>query len=588
MNRQLAPPFQAIDNALAERISAWHQSHDPMLWQTTAATSFALQQGHTCLALEQCLQEAPYHEMQPLNGSAFPPLDALLAHLQQFDLSPEGSSPLVLDRQRVYLRRYWQFEVNVAHFFHDRSANPLALDGHQIKVAQDAISELFPQRGSDTDWQLVAALNCLFDSAHLIIGGPGTGKTYTVTRILALQLSIAERPLTIRLAAPTGKAAQRLAESVRQAKQQIAADSSVLAVIPDEALTIHRLLGVIPNSLHFRHHKENPLDADILVVDEVSMVDLPLMARLLDAVKPTTQVILLGDADQLPAVAAGSIVGDLSVRPHPGYSFARTEKLRAIAPHLALNGVTEGCDYLTELKVSRRFAGQSAIGVLAKHVIAGNYKLSEESFEQFDELAWLDENKLWQQLNSTNSQYFASLAKQPSLDDAFGLMRRFRILCAVRESDAGVIEINRRIAQRINPGQARFYHGQPIMVTQNHYGLKLFNGDVGIVWSETGKPLMAWFESDTEYRPVALGRLPQVETVYAMTIHKTQGSEFDEVLMILPTKPHPLITRELLFTGLTRAKQKFSCLGSKECWRAGVRARVQRWAGLRERIMMVE
>jgi len=586
MSRQLAPPFQAIDNALAERISAWHQSDDTVLWQTAAATSFALQQGHTCLALEQCLQEAPYNELHTLNGSAFPPLDAWLDHLQQFDLSPDGSSPLVLDRQRVYLRRYWQFEVNVAHFLRDRSVNPRILDSQQGKLAQEVIRALFPHRGGDTDWQLVAALNCLFDSAHLIIGGPGTGKTYTVTRILALQLSIAARPLTIRLAAPTGKAAQRLAESVRQAKPQIAADSSVLAAIPDEALTIHRLLGVIPNSLHFRHHKENPLDADLLVLDEVSMVDLPLMARVLDALKPATQVILLGDADQLPAIAAGSIVGDLSVRPHPGYSFSRRESLCAIAPHLAIDSVAEGCDFLTELKVSRRFAGQSAIGVLAKHVIAGNCRLSEESFEQFDNLTWLDENQLWQQLNSTISHYFASLAKQPNLNDAFELMRRFRILCAIRESDAGVIDINRRISQRINSSRAPFYHGQPIMVTQNHYGLKLFNGDLGIVWSEQDKPLMAWFESDNEYRPVALGRLPRVETVYAMTIHKTQGSEFDEVLMILPAKPHPLITRELLFTGLTRAKKKFICLGNKECWRTGVRARVQRWTGLRERILM--
>jgi len=615
MKARLAPPFQAIDMALAERILDWHQSTDLLLWQTAAATSFALQQGHSCLYPRACLQQAPYNEMEALGGVAFPPAEQWLQQLQSFGLAPDSLSPLIVDNERIYLRRYWCFENTIAWFFNHRANHSQPLGDGQREIAQRVIQSLFPsgsqasekpgidhidskdKAGFDkkagfnhkkvdwkkVNWQRVAALNCLSGSVHLIVGGPGTGKTFTVTRILALLQSISHEALTIRLSAPTGKAAQRLAESIRQAKSSLTEVD--VSLIPDHAETLHRLLGVIRDSLHFRHNEDNPIDADVLVVDEVSMVDLPMMARLLRAIKPSTRVIFLGDADQLPSVAAGSVLADLSARPHPGYSESHLAGLKAVDGSIDLPLATHNaCDYLTELKTSRRFAQDSGIGLLAQRVIEGQLESSVQAFSQFDDLCWHAPSELQNQLATSIRLYFGRIGQQASLMDAFAMLRRFRILCAVREGEYGVVTINRRIEQKLNPQRRPFYHGQPIMVTRNHYGLKLFNGDMGIVWANRQQTLMAWFETEGEPRPVALGRLPQVETVYAMTIHKTQGSEFEDVLLLLPRQPTPILTRQLLFTGLTRAKKSFACLGSQRVWQTGVKANVERWAGLSGRL----
>jgi exodeoxyribonuclease V alpha subunit len=490
----------------------------------------------------------------------------------------------VLEHQRVYLRRYWGFERELAIFFNDRLSKNVIRNKKQLTKTKQLLGEYFPVQSADIDWQKLAAINSVFGNTNLIIGGPGTGKTYTVTRILALLANLMDHPPLIKLAAPTGKAAQRLAESIREAKQHMPLDMFIADAIPDDAMTLHRLLGVIPNQIQFRHTAENPIEADILLIDEVSMVDLPLMVRLCRAIKPTTQLILLGDADQLPSVAAGSVLSDLVTKPHPGYSAERCKHIKQFDSKIVISPSEQPLDFVTELKLSRRFDDGSGIGVLAKQVIAGQAMKTQSTFTNFDDAKWMSHNQLNDQLPKWIHQFFRPISHSKTLSEAFRQVKSFRILCATREGDRGVEAINELVSKRLNTNLQPFYKGQPIMVTQNHYGLRLFNGDVGLVWPNEQGQLMAWFEAEDHYRAVALGRLPHVETVYAMTIHKTQGSEFEHVAMLLPETHTALLTRELIYTGLTRAKKSFVCLGDTKIWNQGVTAQVERWAGLAERL----
>ena len=586
MTLNLASPFQALDFALAETIAQWHQTDDALFKQSVMAVSYALQQGHSCLSLVQCLDEAPYRDMSQFGLPALPSAADWQTHLSTFGIGPEDGSPLVLHNQRLYLRRYWQFESELLAFLAERYQQPSSLSQAQLEQARKLLASYFAPTPGRIDWQQVAAANSLFSNVSTIIGGPGTGKTHTVTRILALLAGLSDRPLVIKLAAPTGKAAQRLAEAIREAKAALNLDMLVDQAIPNEAHTLHRLLGVIPNRLQFRHQGDNPIEADVLLIDEVSMVDLPLMARLFRAIKPTTRLILLGDADQLPSVAAGSVLADLVRKPHPGYSEARRSQLQAVGIKLPAASIELGAplDSVTELTLSRRFAHGSGIGALAQAVIRGDASGSLAVFTDAADLTWLGAHDLHDCLHGWIRNHYRAIAEQPDLHQAFAHLKTFRILCALRDGERGVTALNDWISQRLNPSRQPFFKGQPIMVTQNHYGLKLFNGDVGLVWPNEDGQLMVWFEAEGEPRPVTPGRLPTFETVYAMTIHKTQGSEFDEVALVLPDHQSQLLSRELIYTGLTRAKKRFSCLGTAAVWRAGVTARVDRWAGLAARL----
>ena len=382
----LQAPFHPLDSALADRICQWHHSDDELLWHTAALTSFALQQGHTCLWPEQALAEAPYSTYAELGGIALPPAETWLAHLAAFDLSPDSESPLILENERLYLHRYWQFETEIARFLRRNTPGAIPLTDAQIRDVRNKLDQYFPLEDDRFNWQRCAAVNCLLDPTHVIIGGPGTGKTYTVTRILALLSAVSEAPPTIRLAAPTGKAAGRLAEAINDAKRKLNLDLVDAGAIPDSAQTLHRLLGVIPNQLQFRHHQEHPIEADILLIDEVSMVDLPMMARLTRAIAPHTRVILLGDADQLPSVAAGSVLADMVDKPHTGYSQARVSRLTELDPKQTLNSQPNARDFVTELKFSRRFSDTSGIGQLAKAVIAGDVGQTVRVFSQHEDV----------------------------------------------------------------------------------------------------------------------------------------------------------------------------------------------------------
>ena len=587
---------EAIDQALADALCEWIGCREDWFRHTLMAVSEALQEGHTCLHLPYWAGQTRW-QSDTFPGIRFPELEEWRQGLAVLAISPDDEAPVVFEQDRLYLRRYWRFETEVAEAIRRRLAVTEQVDGGSARAA---LERLFPDwAGQMTpDWQKVAAANALFQRFSVIAGGPGTGKTHTVTRLLALLIettaSDGSGTPRVYLAAPTGKAAQRLAESVTRARSGLASevDARVMEAIPREATTLHRLLGVIPNSHRFRHNEDNPLNVDILVVDEISMVDLPLMARLFRALPPECRVILLGDADQLPSVAAGSVLADLAPRDVAAYSPERCRQLAklGIDPEPADND-SGGADYLSFLRESRRFSGGSGIGQLAAAAISGDGEgtLSVLRGDQED-VVWHAGDALSEQLAAWTEQHYRPITEANDLREAFERLQAFRILCPARIGPNGVEVINERITTALNPERQRFFRGQPIMITRNHYGLGLYNGDIGLIWPDEPEregetpPLLAWFPGEEGFTPMAPGRLPDHETVYAMTIHKTQGSEFDAVALVLPERPSAILSRELIYTGVTRARSRLTLIGSESVWRAGISQAVERHSGLGARL----
>lgn len=592
-------PSHAIDHHLATLLcQELNAAEDSLLYNAIVGVSQALRAGHSCLDLTAVAEQPVLINNEEATQICFPALAELLAHLSSLPLNPTDHRPLVLDRQRLYLRRYWLFEDELARALAARlPQRPLP---QPASVITQCLDELFPTTSSDIDWQRVAAAAVLDNQLTVLAGGPGTGKTYTVTRMLAALQQLHDETLVIQLAAPTGKAAQRLSESICQAKQQLAQQNgishSLLEQLPEQASTLHRLLGVIPNSVQFRHNAQHPLALDVLVIDEVSMVDLPLMTRLFRALPAAARVIMVGDPEQLPSVAAGSVLSELAPLPHPGYSAARHQQLSqrlptALPAEYANKDKHAGYDHLVLLQHSRRFAAGGEIGELAQLIIAGESKRSWERLQTtHQEIACIDTATAHQQVQRWCEQYYRAVFNAESAEAALAALNDFRMLTATRGSLQGVTALNEQVEQWavrvgfIGPHET-WYHGRPIMVTENHYGLGLFNGDLGIAWWREGRIQVAFEDVNGNglrwYNP---GRLPNHETVWAMTIHKTQGSEFKHIALILPEHSSPILTRELLYTGLTRARQFAFIMTGEAIWKSTVSQRVQRYSALAERV----
>jgi len=619
---------------------------------TFLALSASLRAGHSCLPLTEIAEQhwgkgyvskakdkpddldinQEQDSLLSHIGFIFAPLTQLQAMLSALNISECDKQLVVYKDNNLYLRRYFQFETDLGHAINSRLAQECLFDNQTVA---GCITKLFPSnlddKSQELDWQKIAVANAINKNFSVIAGGPGTGKTYTVTKLLAALVMLQQEhnnrnsinnDLDIALVAPTGKAAQRLSESIVDAVHGFndLIDAQVLAAIPTHAQTIHRLLGVLPNSPNFKHQEDNLLNYDVVLIDEVSMVDLPLMTRVFRALKSNAKVILLGDADQLPSVAAGSVLADIAPRPHGGFSAENNDYLSYVCQldseqlTAAFNNKTSGkahFDYLTFLVKSRRFDGQGGIGLLANSVIngdrAGSWQLlcqsqsSEVQAEQGAQLS-LAQGELSQWLAPLVKQYYQGIEYCADVKLAFALLSQFRVLCATRKGDYGVEQVNELIksylGKNISPyqqTQQSLYHGQPIMINENDYRLGLYNGDIGIIWrvlDQEGKEhLMACFESDDTIRQILPSRLPKFESVYAMTIHKTQGSEFTHVAMVVSATEgdqqakqesgSKLLSRELLYTGITRAKSQLTIAANKKIWQQGVTAQVQRHSGLR-------
>jgi len=501
--------------------------------------------------------------------------------------------PLILANNRLYLQRYYQYESVVL-----QKIKVLIESGKEDETAEklnsikSEVQKLFETNSTgDTDWQAVAAISAVLSRFCIITGGPGTGKTTTLAKVLSLLFKL-NPEMKVALAAPTGKAAARMAESLKNAADNFPdLKTEFERLIPS---TLHRLLGYRKNSIYFRHHLENPLPYDLVIVDESSMIDLALFAKLLDAVGSGTRLILLGDKNQLAAVEAGSLFGDLCMA-QPELNLFSREKAHFINEFLIdenskikTENISESrhplFERVVELQHSFRFSDDGGIGKLSKAIISNQPEEISSFFENKDEQVLTDTGYTEEIFNEFAANY-AEYIQENDIKTALKKLNNQRILCAVREGDRGVYALNRKIEKYlhgkglISPG-SEFYENRPMMVTGNNYELGLFNGDIGIV--REGR---VWFESaDGSLKSVLPAFLENVETVFAMTIHKSQGSEFSRVLTVLPENQDlALLTAELLYTAVTRAKNQIIIQGSRELLLHCAGSRVERSSGIADR-----
>jgi len=589
---QQAGALRAVDVEFARLVARLDGRGDAALALAAAAASQAVAQGHSCLPLDAVGEVLQAPAGEPLRV-ALPEASALRAALAASALvgTPDAprAAPLVFDGEgRLWLRRYFEQERRVADGLRARAqrlrllADPAALRAR--------IAHWFPRRGG-IDWQAVAVALGLRTHLAVISGGPGTGKTTSVLWLLVALLENAQaqgRPLPrIRLAAPTGKAAARLGESIRERKAALDCSDEVRAAIrEDEAATIHRLLGFVPRA-GFRHDRAHPLAADVVVVDEASMIDLPLMARLLDGLADDAALILLGDVDQLASVEAGHVLASIGARGEAAnrYSAAAAADLRALTGFTVprTDAPLPLGDAFVELQHSHRFGGASGIGRLARAIRAGDADAAVGVLrEGGGDVAWHDAAAA-----APPPAWFAqhrALATAASPQDALAAAARFRILTALRAGPSGCVAINRVLESELGDA-AGWYHGRLVMITANDYRHGLFNGDVGIAWRAADGRLEVWFAGEGEaLRAFAPYTLPAHEPAFATTVHKSQGSEFDEVAIVLPDAPSRVLGRELLYTAVTRARSRAVVHGPEAVVRAAVARRIERWSGLADRL----
>jgi exodeoxyribonuclease V alpha subunit len=498
--------------------------------------------------------------------------------------------PLVLDGQRVYLQRYFADELLVADRLRERAARgPAAASGtgDALEAALDAV--VGPDDPSAPDLQRQAARVALSGNLAVIAGGPGTGKTRTVASLLAAALEVADRRgerLRIALAAPTGKAASRMTEAVHLA---LAGDGvggtlgpAVATALADQpALTLHRLLGARPGG-SFRHGPENPLAYDLVVVDETSMVSLPLMATLLGALRPGARLVLVGDPFQLTSIEAGSVLADVVAAGTGGSMGADT-------------GAGPLAGRVTVLDRSYRFGAESDIAALAGAVRAGDAARALDLLSDPERrgVTWIDgsDDALVALVDEVIAAGAAVVEAARDDEVARGLaaMRQVKVLAATRQGPAGMLAWGRRIedalADRV-PGLrtgTRWYVGRPVMVTANDHPNRLDNGDTGLVVRQ-GDGVAVAFPGAAGPRFVPTSKLDRVETWWAMTIHKSQGSEFPHVVVSLPAATSPILSRELLYTAVTRASERVTVVASRAALVAAIGRPVMRASGLRERL----
>jgi len=617
--------FTDIDRPFArfmERLSGAPNSEVTM---AAALASRSQRRGSICLDLRTVAGTVFPEASTPANvRQRLPSLETWLDALRKASVvgRPGEFRPLVLDQcGRLYLHRYRQYEFNLAKGILRRAEQET--EGINGPLLQEGLDRLFPAAllSGEMDWQRVAAATAVKRNLCVISGGPGTGKTHTVIGLLVLLLEQSgNRPLRIALAAPTGKAAARLQESLKKWKPTLPCNDAIKARLPEESFTLHRLLGGLPDSAQFKHNAENPLPFDVVVVDEASMVDLALMAKLFAATPPSARLVLLGDKDQLASVEAGAVLGDIcaGVRPSPGAatldsSFAPSNSSVDRHPHLAAPGdgrtpaPLSAC--IVELRKNYRFGSDNGILALSQAINDGdaertlgllNLRPALETTQPGEAggvtaAALPSPAQLKERLRAKTLEGLGKLVRAREPFAALQALNQFRILCAVRRGPFGVETVNRLVEEILSEAgllstRERWYAGRPLLVTRNDYNLKLFNGDVGIILPDeaTGEPC-AWFLGpDDSLRGLPPIRLPEHETVFAMTVHKSQGGEFEEVLFILPDRASPLLTRELVYTGVTRASHRVELWFNETVLRVAVACRVERASGLREAIRGAE
>ena len=593
--------FSGLDVHFARFMEKVSGTSSPSLRLAAALVSRSTREGHICLDLAATAGEKLNDGGDLEEAIACPKLPLWKKELLGREVvgRPGDYKPLVLDdKDRLYLFRYWDYQEKLAGLIRSRVGEKEA--PVDMALLKEGLSKAFPShREDDVDWQKVAACAAVFKRFVVISGGPGTGKTTTVAKVMALLIEQSStNRVRIAFVSPTGKGASRLQQAIKEVKAALHFPEDVKAAIPEEASTIHRLLGSIPDSPYFRHNARKKLPLDVLVVDEASMVDLALLSKLIQALPVESQLILLGDKDQLASVEAGAVLGDMCGAGRlNSFSSHFCERVgRAIGKKMSpgKEGGPAIKDCVIQLTENYRFGPESGIAALSLAVNAGEAHGAEACFKEghYRDITWVDlprPEMLGVALKrGILGEYRGGLRAKDPLE-VFQHFERFRILCALREGPYGVSAVNRMMQNMlreegwIDP-KARWYRGQPLMITRNDYHLKLYNGDTGVILADgPGKDLKAFFQvPDGTIRKFHPARLPEHETVYAMTVHKSQGSEFDRVLLLLPDRESPVLTRELLYTGITRAKKGVEIWGRTPVFKKAISRRTERASGLHD------
>lgn len=544
-------PLTPLERRFAALVASAGATADPTGVMAAAAAEVmrATVEGHACLTLPSLVDR--------LTARTFPVTTASLlgaARGHPWVHASNGAAPLVLEHDRLYLRRHREAERRLARALLARAGGP-PLDGYP----------------ADQDRQEVAVRQALASRLTIVTGGPGTGKTSTVARLLrALE---DEAPgARVALAAPTGKAATRLGEAIAAAQERLGgfAAHSRISVVPQ---TLHRLLGYLPMEDRFKRNAADPLEHDVVVVDECSMVSLGLMDALFEAIRPEARVILLGDHGQLASVETGAVLADIVDAARGG----------PLTPNVV------------QLVRSHRFAPDRGIGALARAVregdVAAMHRVLADAGPAVSRGPSAPEATEWIE------EYAAMM--RPVFDEAipaaaFGHLARARILCATNVGPSGTDAVVRRVegalARAGVPTRGTHYHGRPLLITRNDYGLQLFNGDTGIVWCDAldgsggSRAYISTGGEGSELRSCPLPQLPDARTAWAMSIHRSQGSEFDEVLVVLPDRDLPILNRELIYTAITRARSRITIIGPDTVLEAAVARTTRRESGLAVRL----
>lgn len=614
--------IRPIDLAFGEFIASQESHNAGNIGVLGAYLSLRLGEQDSCLPIAELGQPFLPHFRFPVASELRQQLSqarcvAVIDGADSLD-DPASARPLVVDNNKLYLQRYWQYEVQLAAKINQLTAQHDELDivaGHQL------LGQLFVDEGDAgqaADWQKVAVCLAASQKVSMITGGPGTGKTTTVIRLMALLQGLARasnKRITIKLAAPTGKAAARLSQSIAAAKSDLPAD--LQADLPSQCSTIHRLLGSIPNSPFFKFNQQHPLHLDVLIVDEASMVDLPLMAKLFAALPQRAKIVLLGDKDQLASVEAGSVLSDMCAaamqsqatvdNQPPSYSDTLLKTLSDLCQRafVAPDNQQRISDSLALLHKSYRFSANSGIGRLARAINARQLHQVKALYadEQVTDVLWYqtaDPKLLVGKLLAGYQEYFSALTQAQTETQrlaVYAKLQRQQVLCAQKSAPWGVHHINALVEaelqkQGLIDTSRDFYPGRPVMLNQNDHSLGLYNGDIGIVLQDPEQSLLykVWFvTAKGTLRGVLPSRLPPHETVYAMTIHKSQGSEFDHVYLCLPRvetrSQGRLLSRELLYTGLTRSKKTFSLFSDEPALSICLQRQCKRGSGLADRLL---
>jgi exodeoxyribonuclease V alpha subunit len=642
----LARGFAKHLAAIAKRSGAPAEVVSP-LEHAAYRVSLACSAGSVCVPLGDLLHggkaelETPLEPrlQASLEPSLAPPLEPPLEAKWRSDLealrevlfasnmlstSHDPIRPLVIDEQdRLYLNRYFDYEERLARRLLQTYTGPKQAIDQSLK---DFFQRLFPQQpkagDAKPDWQALAVALAINRGFTLISGGPGTGKTTSVLKLI-ICAKYMDPQCRIRLAAPTGKAASRMLEALSKAAEDIGQTTERSTVaegirttleLPKEAFTVHRLLGASSHADRFHYDRDHPLPLDLLIVDEASMLDLALTVQLIEAVPSTARIVFLGDKDQLAAVEAGAVFAELSAS--PCLSIACCEQLEQITGISATSYQHESppdglLDNVIWLRHNYRFAKHSDIDDLIGLINQGDAKTLIARLESgsYQNITWHDDTlpALSGHAKALLLEPMADYIKQLDTDrqDLFSLfdrLGRYKILCAERDGPRGVEAMNQLVNEAVqmeqrarghakrerfvgDAAQRTWYPGQCIMVLRNDYHLGRFNGDIGIVMANTqGHPVVYFPDALEPDKAISLSRLSDYELSFALTVHKAQGSEFDHICLVLPNKTSPVVNKSLLYTAISRAKKSVSIIASEASLFEAIARPVKRYSGIRSRI----